>query len=117
MSLDLIFGQTKDDWSRDSRIGGRESPGVDAALGAALLGAAVAIAVVKGPKPKSGLFFEQDTSPDEGEDESGRDNPDMPPSRPPPQSFSRPAADDWERTTAEIPAFEPMREVVDRRLR
>jgi hypothetical protein len=116
MAFDLILGQTKDDWSRDGQNGGRESPGRDAALGALMLGIGVAIAMVKAPDGKSedlGLG---------GFGGNGDGAPSLP-RNPFGGGGGRPRDDnDWEgfeneRTTMEIPAFEPMAEVVGRRLR
>jgi hypothetical protein len=112
MAYDIFLGQTKEDWSREGRNGGRPTPGRDAAAGAFLLGVGLALAIVKGPENKGTSDLE------DGEGGPGDGGPLLPPVRPlsgGPREFR----DDYpdERTTMEIPAFEPMSEVVRRRLR
>lgn len=111
MAYDIFLGQTKEDWSREGRSEGRPAPGRDAAAGALLLGVGIAIALVKGPEGQA-----RDLG---GSDEGSEpDGPLLPPIRPL-SGGSRGFRDDYpdERTTMEIPAFEPMSEVVGRRLR
>jgi hypothetical protein len=109
MAYDIFLGQTKEDWSREGRNGGRPAPGRDAAAGALLLGVGIAIALVKVPES-------QDR--DLGESDEGGGPDGLPPIRPL-SGGSRGFRGDYpdERTTMEIPAFEPMSEVVRRRLR
>lgn len=112
MAYDIFLGQTKEDWSRDGRNGGRPTPGRDAAAGALLLGAGIAIALVKGPEGQASDLGES------GESGPGDGDLLLPPTRPLSGGY-RGFRDDYpdERTTMEIPAFEPMAEVVRRRLR
>lgn len=116
MAYDIFLGQTKEDWSREGRNGGRPTPGRDAAAGALLLGVGIALALVKGPEGKASDLGESDEQ--GGDDGSGDGGPSFPPIRPLSGDY-RDFRDDYpdERTTMEIPAFEPMSEVVGRRLR
>ena len=104
MAYDLALGQTKDDWSREGRQGGRSEPGRDALAGAALLTMGVVMAAIKGKKSR----FAEDTE-----------------VLSPPHARPRPAPSETairyigphDRETREIPTFEPMQDVVEKGLR
>jgi hypothetical protein len=111
VAYDIFLGQTKEDWSRDGRNGGCPAPGRDAAAGALLLGIGIAIALVKGPEGQA-----RDLG---GSDEGGEPNGPLPPPIRPLSGGSRGFRGDYpdERITMEIPVFEPMSDVVGKRLR
>lgn len=152
MAYDLILGQTKDDWSREGRQGGRPSPGTDAVAGAVLLGFGVAMAVIKGPKTAQELSrFESgdsDANPDDSDDLPDHDFSSEPRTNPYTEIDTRPYAthrslpredpsphrqvlsprpgpsptaqhyiSHHDRTTQEIPSFEPMRDLIEKGLR
>jgi hypothetical protein len=107
MAYDLALGQTKDDWSREGRQGGRSEPGRDALAGAALLTMGVVMAAIKG---KTSHFTEDTEDPDPKPPHTLRP-------RPAPSETAIRYIGPHDRETREIPTFEPMQDVVEKGLR